>query len=114
MKKKEIIKNSKDFTRIIKKKNSIVNKSFIIDVEKNNEGKTLFGITFVHNIGNAVTRNKLKRRTKMIINKNKNIYPKGLNYIIIIKKEAINITYQELEKDLLQLFNKQKEKNNEK
>lgn len=114
MKKREIIQKSKDFTRIINKKNGIINSSFIINTEKNEDNKTLFGITFVHNIGNAVLRNKLKRRTKMIVDKNKNIYQKGLNYIIIIKKGAITKTYQELEKDLINLFLKQKEKTYEK
>ncbi len=113
MRKKDIIKKSEDFTRIIKKKNGFSSSFFIIDTERNKEGKALFGITFVHNIGKAVIRNKLKRRIKAIIDNNKNSFEKGLNYIIIIKKEAINASYKELEKDLLKLFSKTKEKNNE-
>ena len=113
MKKREIIKKTKDFTRIIKKRNGIANTSFIVDIEENKDNKTLFGITFVHNIGNAVLRNKLKRKTKAIIDNNKNIYQKNLNYIIIIRKEATNRTYQQLEKDLITLLQKVKEKTNE-
>ena len=106
-------RKSEDFTRIIKKKNGFSSGLFIIDIEKNKKDKTLFGITFVHNIGKAVVRNKLKRRTKAIIDNNKNSFEKGLNYIIIIKKEAITASFKELEKDLLKLFLKIKEKNNE-
>ncbi len=113
MKKKEIVKDSNDFTRIIKKKNGSVNKSYIVNYEINKEDKTLFGITFVHNIGNAVLRNKLKRRTKQIIDNNKKIFKKGRNYIIIIRKEAINKSYQELESDLCILFHNLKEKKDE-
>ena len=114
MKKIEIIKSPRDFTRIIKKKNGQVSNLFIINTEENKEGKTLFGITFVHNIGNAVLRNKLKRRVKQIIDNNKNIYQKGKNYIIIIRKEATVKTYQELEKGLCNLFSSLKEKEHEK
>ena len=113
MKKKEIIQKSSDFTRIIKKRNGIANESFIINTEENKNNKTLFGITFVHNIGKANLRNKLKRRTKSIIDNNKNIYQKGLNYIIIIKKEAITKKYCDLEEDLIKLLKKIKEKNHE-
>lgn len=113
MKKKEIIKSSKDFTRIIKNRNGAISRAFIINIEKNEEGKTLYGITFVHKIGNAVLRNKLKRRIKMIITNNKKMYQKGLNYIIIIRQEAKLMSYQKLEQDLNKLFIKIKEKSNE-
>ncbi len=105
---------SADFTRIIQKRNSVVNKTFILNSEKNTDNVVKFGICFVKNIGNAVTRNKLKRRTKEIIDHNKNIYQNNRNYIIIIKKAALEKTYQELEKDLIALFNKEKETKNEK
>ena len=64
MKKYNIIRNSNDFTNIIKKKNGIVNKYFILNVEDNNINIAKFGITFIKGIGNAVTRNKLKRQVK--------------------------------------------------
>lgn len=113
MKKINIIKDSNDFTRIIKKRNGISNNLFIINIEKHDQIITKFGITFVKNIGNAVTRNKLKRQVKSIIDNNKNIYQNNQNYIIIIKKAATLATYQELEIALVNLFSKIKEKKNE-
>ena len=74
MKKQNIVKKSKDFNRIIKKRQGKSNNYFIINKENNNENKTMFGITFTKHIGNAVTRNKLKRRIKNIIDNNKDIY----------------------------------------
>lgn len=114
MKKVNIIKESKDFNRIIAKRNGKTSKYFIINIEDNNLNTTKFGITFVKKIGNAVTRNKLKRRTKAILDTNKNIYQNNKNYIIIIKKAAVDETYKKLEEDLINLFNDLKEKNNEK
>ena len=106
MKKQNIVQKSKDFNRIIKKHQGKASKYFIINKEKNNENIPKFGITFVKHIGKAVTRNKLKRRTKSIIDNNKNIYQKNKKYIIIIKKEAVDITYQEMEKQLISIFKK--------
>lgn len=114
MKKKNIVKNKEDFTRIINKKNGYVNKYFIINEEVNNDLIPKFGITFIKNMCNAANRNKLKRQIKSIIDNNKNIYENNKNYIIIIRKDALNKSYKELEDNLISLFNKLKEKKDEK
>ena len=114
MKKQNIVKKSEDFNKIIKKRQGKASKYFIINQEKNTD-ITKFGITFTKHIGNAVTRNKLKRRIKNIIDINPKMYNKQTTYIIIAKKTTLDLTYQELEKELIYLFNKLKgEKNEEK
>lgn len=114
MKKQNIVKNSKDFNRIIKKRQGKSNNYFIINKELNKENISKFGITFTKNIGNAVTRNKLKRRIKSIIDNNKEIYNNNQNYIIIAKKSTLDLTYKQLEQELVNLFQKIKGENNEK
>lgn len=114
MKKRNIVKKSEEFSNIIKKRNGKSNKYFIINKEQNNENIPKFGITFVKKFGNAVTRNKMKRRIKSIIDNNKNIYQNNQKYIIIIKKEAIDLPYEKLNEELKSLFAKLKETKNEK
>lgn len=114
MKKINIVKKKDDFNRIIRKKEGFNSHYFIINSE--NSDKTRFGITFVKHIGNAVTRNKLKRRIKSIIDNNSSIYQKNKNYIIIAKKDTTKLKYSELEKELKEAFKKgeknEKYKNN--
>ena len=117
MKKINIVKKAEEYSRIIKKRQGISSRYFILNKEENKENIPKFGITFTKHIGNAVTRNKLKRRIKAIIDTNKNIYENNKTYIIIAKKTSLELTYQELEKELLYLFKKvkgAKEDNNEK
>jgi len=114
MKKQNIVKKAEDYNRIIKKRQGTKNKYFIINKEENKENIPKFGITFTKNIGNAVTRNKLKRRIKSIIDNNKKIYQNNQTYIIIAKKTTLELTYQELEKELTYLMKKIKGENNEK
>lgn len=104
MKKINIVKKKADFNRIIKKREGINSKYFIINSEISD--KTRFGITFTKHIGNAVTRNRLKRRIKSIIDNNSNSYAKNRNYIIIAKKESIYLKYRDLEKELINAFKK--------
>lgn len=109
MKKKEIIKKSNDYTKVINKNNKLKNKYYSLFYIKSDN--TLFGISIPKKIGNAVIRNKNKRQIKNIIDNNKNNIQNGYNYVIIIRKEILSLSYQEKEKELINLFKKIGEKN---
>lgn len=106
MKKKNIIKKNTDFQRIIKNKKSYVSKEFIIYIERTNDKEYHFGISVSKKLGNAVTRNKLKRQIKSIIDKKD--YQNNFNCIIILRKAILKYSFEQKEKAL----NKQLEKLN--
>lgn len=115
MKKKNILKKSIDFDRIIKKNKSYKYKDYIIYVEKVEDYTYHFGLSVGKKIGNAVTRNKIKRQLKTIIDKNN--YENGINCIIIVRKGLLEKSFSEKENDLIEAFKKLniiKEKCNEK
>ena len=103
MKKLEIIKSSREYTDIINTNKCKRNKYFSVYYRKNND-KNKYGITIPKKTGTAVIRNKIKRRVKNIIDNNKNIVQKNYDYVIIVKKGIIDLTYQEMEKELLKLL----------
>ena len=103
MKKIEIIKSSREYTEIINTNKCKRNKYFSVYYRKNND-KNKYGITVPKKTGTAVIRNKIKRRVKNIIDNNKNIVQKNYDYVIIVKKGIIDLTYQEMEKELLKLL----------
>lgn len=103
MKKREIIKSSRDYTKIINTNNAKRNKYYSIYYCKTREDNK-YGISIPKKTGTAVQRNKIKRRIKNIIDNNKNIVQKGYEYVIIVKKGIIDLTYQEMEKELLKLL----------
>lgn len=109
MKKKEIIKKSNDYTKVINKNKKLKNKYYSLFYIKSDN--TLFGISIPKKIGNAVIRNKNKRQIKNIIDNNKNNIQNGYNYVIIIRKEILSLSYQEKEQELINLFKKIGEKN---
>ena len=103
MKKLEIIKSSREYTEIINTNKCKRNKYFSVYYRKNND-KNKYGISVPKKTGTAVIRNKIKRRVKNIIDNNKNIVQKNYDYVIIVKKGIIDLTYQEIEKELLKLL----------
>ena len=114
MRKLYIVKDSKDFERIIKTGKVIKNKSFVIYYSSSNLPYCRFGISVGKKIGNAVHRNKYKRRIRTIIDNSKKDYINSQDYIIILRGSAKDKDYQSLEKDFLTLIsNIRKEKTNE-
>ena len=104
MKKINILKNNYDFERIIKNNSPFKTKYYILYKEENTNGYYHFGISVSKKIGNAVTRNLYKRRIRSIIDKK--VYNNNFNCIIILKKSAVDASFQELEKDLMYGLNK--------
>lgn len=100
MKEKFRVKNKMLFNDIIKKGNQQKSKYFYIYNKENNLEYARFGIAVGKKVGNAVTRNKYKRIIRNILNENKKTFKNGQDYIIMIKKSALDKTYLELKKDL--------------
>lgn len=95
MKKKEMIKSKKEFSNLIKNSNFFKTKDFVIYHKENDLSKTRFGIAISNKIGNAVTRNKLKRQTREIIDKLKTLFKNNTDYIIMIRKGSLDATFNE-------------------
>ena len=104
MKKTNILKKSMDFDRIIKNNRSYKYKDYILYVEKVEDSTYHFGLSVGKKVGNAVTRNKIKRQLKTIIDKNN--YEKGINCIIIVRKGLLEKSFSERENDLMEAFKK--------
>ena len=64
MKKINIVKENRDFNRIIKNNRPFKYKDFIIYIEKKEQSVYRFGFSVGKKVGNAVTRNRIKRQLK--------------------------------------------------
>lgn len=104
MKKKYIVKNQRDFDRIIKSRINKKNNTFIIYYEENNLPYDRFGVSVGKKIGNAVHRNKYKRKIRAIIDEYKKDYVNNKDYIIILRGSAKEKSYQELKEEFLILM----------
>ncbi len=117
MRKGNIVKRQEDFNRIIKSGFCIKNKNYVIYYEKNSLGYDKYGISVGKKIGNAVIRNKYKRKIRSIIDEYKKISQNSMNYIIIIRKNCLLLSYQEMKESLFELMishYKNKERRDEK
>lgn len=104
MKKQQIIKKSNDFSKIINNGKNIKNKYYSIYYIKNENNFNQYGISVPTKTGNAVLRNKIKRQLKNIIDSYEKDIKKSFNYVIIIKKDLLNLTFYEKKEELYNLI----------
>lgn len=104
MNKDKILQKSADFSRIISNQQSYKNKYFSLYYKESDS--TLYGITVPKKVGKAVIRNKLKRQIKNIISHNEKYIQSSYNYVIIIKEPALQLDYEALSNNLLDLMKK--------
>ena len=117
MKKINTVKKNEEFTNIIKKGIYYRTKYFSLYKYKNNLNIYRFGISVGKKNGNAVTRNKIKRQLRNIIDKYKNYYSNDEDYIIIVKKDYDVNFFSDIEKSFnesLQKLNQKRRNINEK
>lgn len=97
MEKKHRIRKNMEFKKVYKIGKSYWNRNLVLYINKNKLNDTRIGFTVTKKIGNAVTRNKVRRKMKEICRLNfENIQP-GYDLIFISKKNVVNMKYDELE-----------------
>ncbi len=104
IKKYEVVKEKKDFNSIINNARFFKNNYYTIYIRKRKDSEIKFGLAISKKVGNAVVRNKLKRQVRALIDNIKETFPKGRDYIIMIKRNCLEINFQEMKINLIQLI----------
>ena len=98
MKKVNIVKENRDYNRIIKENKPFKYKDYIIYIDKKEPSIYRFGFSVGKKVGNAVTRNRVKRQIKAIVSQND--YQNDFDCIIIVGKGILNRSFSEMSENL--------------
>ena len=104
MKKINIVKKNMEFSRIIQETNVQKYGDYLIYIEYETNDLYHFGISVSKKIGNAVVRNKIKRRIKAILDQF--YYKNNFNCIIIVRRSILKSDFSKMEKDLFKIVSK--------
>ena len=104
MKKRFRVKKEKDFNAIFKEGKSFANRKFVIYRLENNEQHFRVGLSVSKKLGNAVMRNRIKRRIRHILIEHKNQLVENVDFVVIARKGVEILDYAEMEKNLLHVL----------
>ena len=104
----ESLKKNKEFKKVYENGKSYATRNLVIYCLNYEKGKkNRYGLSVSKKIGNAVVRNKLKRRLREIIREfEKEKEFKGYDVIFIARKPVVKIGYQNLRRDVKRLYKK--------
>lgn len=116
MKKQFRIKDSSEIERVMKKGISRANKSFIVyRLKQENEKKSpQIAVSAPKKLGNAVTRNQIKRKLRATIQTNFSSFDSGHDYFIIARPDVLEIDFNRFEKQLKHVISLHRKKNTHK
>ena len=97
-KKINIVKENRDYNRIIKENRPFKYKDYVIYIDKRKPSIYRFGFSVGKKVGNAVTRNRVKRQIKAIVSQND--YQNDFDCIIIVGKGILDRSFSEMRDNL--------------
>lgn len=100
------MKKSWEFQNVYRKGIKKAGKRLILYVWKHEGDKERFGITVTKKVGQAVIRNKIKRKLREIIRNNREIWYGGRSVVVVAKKEVVQSSFHEIETEFLKIFRK--------
>ena len=101
MKKNFRVKREKDFKAIFKEGTSFANRKFVIYRLENKQKHFRVGLSVSKRLGNAVTRNQIKRRIRHILQNAKGEISEDVDFVVIARNGVEALGYAEMEKNLL-------------
>ena len=103
MKFSESLKKNKDFQYVYQNGKSYANKYLVMYVLENNMQINRLGISASKKTGNSVVRHRFTRLVRESYRLHENIFNSGLDIVVIARKSAASVSYQEMESALLHL-----------
>lgn len=98
------ITSEREYRNVYKKNIKTEGNLFVFLKRKIPEDYFAVGIVASKKVGNAVIRNKVKRRIRAFLREHEELHPTGVKLVIIAKPEAGTAIWQKIKDELIQLF----------
>ena len=100
------IKNNQEFVFTVRKGNVLKHSPFIVHFIKNDKNVCRIGLSVSKKIGNAVTRNRVKRQTRAMCDSLVNYTSHTFDVVVVIKAEFLNNSFDDNKNILNDLLSK--------
>ena len=100
------LKQNHEFRRLYNKGMTAASPWIAVYCRKNRLGISRLGLTTGVKLGNAVRRNRVRRRLREIYRTNEDRLRPGMDIVVVARVRAVHSHYGELERSFLQLARK--------
>lgn len=105
MKKVFRVKKNEDFQCILKNGQYFANRQFVVYyIYEENRERFTFGISVGKKLGNAVLRNRIKRKVRACIRNHQEEISNNIKMIVIARNSCVNLAHTDFEKGLLHVL----------
>lgn len=104
MRKSYRVKKEKEFQYVFKNGKSYANKKFVVYRLPKNQAHFRVGISVGKKVGNAVTRNAVKRKIRASIYEMKEMIDPSIDFLVIARPSVSDLTSKEVYSNLLHVF----------
>jgi ribonuclease P protein component len=105
MKKKNRVKKNEEFQTVFQKGKSNANRQFVLyQLDKPGQAYFRIGLSVSKKIGNAVTRNRIKRMIRQVFTELKDKIDSEKDFVIIARKPCAEMTYEDFKKSLIHVL----------
>ena len=106
MRKENRIRKNEEFVRIINERHSSANASFVLYESMKKQQEARAGISVSKKLGDAVTRNRIKRQVREMIKALVDFEKSPKDLIVIVRKGYLNNSFLDNQADLEKLVKK--------
>lgn len=106
--KNEHLRKRLEFKKVYSRGKAYANRFAVLYVWPNGLERRRVGLSVGKKVGSAVKRNRVKRLFREVYRLNKTKLIEGIDMVLIAKKEALGLGFQQMEEALMNLFRKAK------
>lgn len=99
-----VLKKNGDYRKIYNRGKSVADRHLVLYFLSNNLEICRFGFTTSKKVGNAVTRNRIRRLFREACRLNVEKFPGGFDFILLARRDIVGLNYKQVEESLLKLL----------
>lgn len=100
----DVLKKNGDYRKVYSRGKSVADRQMVLYFLANNLKTARFGFTVSKKVGNAVTRNRIRRLFREVCRLNVENFQGGFDFVLLARRGIVGFSYKQVEESLFKLL----------